>query len=547
MTMGDLKFYLFVISAVCAVVPLSAASNLDAASGRLFKPDLENRSFEFLTETEYDPKTDIGQSRFTVHWAEDAEIVQMGELKDFSSVPGPITANFRGISDADAKALQAGEPFVARVATLFEGVDAEPVQDKRPGRAVSGEFTPDPDATRAGTILVDGEPVRVSLRKRYWRIFHQKRIEPERLTEGFWSVTMHGAEDDASRFVADRLEVESLPDPRLTDDPELPRVLVIGDSTSMNYHEAAMEVMKRHPEIMINDLYRVVDESPVFDNWRKGTDVHFYKEEERALIGETVAAAVRKALAKRSPQPKKNLPLPGEVFQVEGHTAFLIRPQGVRVACDAPMPWVWYAPTLKSYPAKTERWMFAQFLEAGVAVAGIDIGESMGNPEGRRLFSALYQELTTKRGMAKKPVLLARSRGGLMLYNWAAENPDKVAAIAGIYPVGNLASWPGLDKAAKAYGMRASELEEALADHNPIDRLVPIAEADVPILHLHGDKDSVVPLGEHSGLIRERYGKLGGPMQLIVIPGGGHDLKPHWFRNQELVDFVIQRAKRPEH
>lgn len=32
-------------------------------------------------------------------------------------------------------------------------------------------------------------------------------------------------------------------------------------------------------------------------------------------------------------------------------------------------------------------------------------------------------------------------------------------------------------------------------------------------------------------------------MQLLLIPGGGHDLKPHWFRNQELVDFVISHAK----
>lgn len=498
-TMGDFKFSLFVISVVCGVVPLSAASNLDGASGRLFEPDLENRSFEFLTETEYDPKTDIGQSRFTVHWAEDAEVVQMGELKDFSSVPAPITANFRGISDVDAQALRAGEPFVARVATLFEGVDAEPVQDKRPGRAVSGEFTPDPDTDRAGTIMVDGEPVKVTLRKRHWRIFHQKRIPPEKLTEGFWSVRVHGAEDDRGRFVADRLEVERLPDPRLTDDPELPRVLVIGDSISMNYHEAAkealegvanyhriegngfsvihgvnnaelwlgnyfekgfqwdvilfnhglhdlkqsydqesdrfgayavpiedyqanlekliailkktgatlvwtsttpipnhnkgqyarrkgaaklfnqaaMEVMERHPEIMVNDLYRVVEKSPVYDDWRKGTDVHFYKEAERKLLGEAVASVVQKALARRAAAPKKDLPLPGEVFQVEGHTAFLILPQGVRVACDAAMPWVWYAPTLKSYPAKAERWMFEQFTAAGIAVAGIDVGESM--------------------------------------------------------------------------------------------------------------------------------------------------------------------------
>jgi hypothetical protein len=54
------------------------------------------------------------------------------------------------------------------------------------------------------------------------------------------------------------------------------------------------------------------------------------------------------------------------------------------------------------------------------------------------VFSALYDELAQKRGLAKNACLLARSRGGLMLYNWAAGNPDKVACIAGIYPVCNL-------------------------------------------------------------------------------------------------------------
>jgi glyceraldehyde 3-phosphate dehydrogenase len=72
--------------------------------------------------------------------------------------------------------------------------------------------------------------------------------------------------------------------------------------------------------------------------------------------------------------------------------------------------------------------------------------------------------------------VLARSRGGLMLYNWAAEHPECVAGIAGIYPVGNLRSWPGLDRACGAYGLTAAQFEEQLTQHNPIDRLAPLAK-----------------------------------------------------------------------
>lgn len=45
--------------------------------------------------------------------------------------------------------------------------------------------------------------------------------------------------------------------------------------------------------------------------------------------------------------------------------------------------------------------MHEQFLAAGVAVAGIDVGEAYGSPRGRELFSALYEELTRKRGFAR--------------------------------------------------------------------------------------------------------------------------------------------------
>ena len=82
--------------------------------------------------------------------------------------------------------------------------------------------------------------------------------------------------------------------------------------------------------------------------------------------------------------------------------------------------------------------MFEQFLANGIAIAGVDVGESYGNPKGRAIYSSFYQELVETHGLAREVSLLARSRGGLMLYNWAAENPESVTCIAGIYPVCNL-------------------------------------------------------------------------------------------------------------
>src|SRR5690606_27179484 len=156
-----------------------------------------------------------------------------------------------------------------------------------------------------------------------------------------------------------------------------------------------------------------------------------------------------------------------------------------------------------------------------------------GSPAGNELFSSFYAEMTA-RGYSAKPVLLGRSRGGLMTLSWAAENPERVAGFAGIYPVCNLASYPGLAKAAPAYGMSAGELEKRLAEYNPVDRLAPLARARVPLFAIHGDVDTLVPLGENSGLLRDRYAALGAEMRLLVPPGQGHNMWSGFFQSQEL-------------
>ncbi len=234
----------------------------------------------------------------------------------------------------------------------------------------------------------------------------------------------------------------------------------------------------------------------------------------------------------------KKLPIKGESFQLNGHDAFVILPEKV----TADTPWVWYAPTLRGLPSKAEAWMFERFLAKGVAIAGVDVGESYGSPDGRKIFSDFYQHLVTNRKFSTKPCLLARSRGGLMLYNWAAENPTKVAGIAALYPVCNLESYPGLKKAAGAYKMTADELKKKLSKHNPIERLEPLAKAGVPLLHLHGDSDKVVPYEKNTAILAERYKKLGGTIEVELIKGQGHNMWKGWFQSEKLTNFAIERA-----
>ena len=230
-----------------------------------------------------------------------------------------------------------------------------------------------------------------------------------------------------------------------------------------------------------------------------------------------------------------------ERFKFEDKDAFILMP---KKHSELNIPWVFYAPTLRGLPnERDEGWMINHFMEAGIAIAGIDVGESYGNIEGRNLYSKFHNFLTQRKKFNHKACLLARSRGGLMLYNWAANNPKKVKCIAGIYPVCNLKSYPGLERAAPAYKMSASELANSLSENNPINRLQNLAKADVPIFHIHGNVDTVVPLKSNSGIIAKRYQRFGGNMQLVVPKGQGHNMWEGFFKCDELVNFIINCAK----
>ena len=262
-------------------------------------------------------------------------------------------------------------------------------------------------------------------------------------------------------------------------------------------------------------------------------------------LGRAVGAPASPPVAPVS--PAKSLPFPGTVFRVADHEAFLIEPEtaerrdGMRLRA-VPRAWVWYTPTLPGLPGPEERWMFRRFLDAGIAIAGVDAGESYGSPDGNRVFDAFFREIIRHRGLGPRAVFLARSRGGLMAFNWASEHPRSVAGIAGIYPVCNLASYPGLAKAAPAYHLDPEALQRHLARYNPLDRLRPLARARVPLFLLHGDVDTLVPLSANSGELAARYRALSGPVELQIARGQGHNMWSGFFECEPLVEFVIRRG-----
>lgn len=225
-----------------------------------------------------------------------------------------------------------------------------------------------------------------------------------------------------------------------------------------------------------------------------------------------------------------------------GHKAFVLQPARTEGAGDK--AWVWYAPTLLAEreeewqsPGARHAWLFRQLLGSGIHVAGVDVGESYGSPQGRAIYDEFFERMVREHGFSSRPGLLAVSRGGLMAFNWAADHPDRVRCLGAIYPVCNLRSYPRIERLAKAYGMPEEDLRAQIERHNPISRLDPLAAARVPLLLLHGDRDTVVPLESNSAELARRYQALGGNVELVVIREKGHEVVPEFWEARALIAF----------
>ena len=243
-------------------------------------------------------------------------------------------------------------------------------------------------------------------------------------------------------------------------------------------------------------------------------------------------------------KPVKELILPGESFLVAGRPAFILTPADDKRR--TPQPWIFYAPTLPAViPIRTRNGCTSSSWPRGLPWPGSTSARPTAVREAAVCSTEFYRELTARRGFATRPCLLGRSRGGLWVASWAAEHPDKVAGIAGIYPVFDLRTYPRVDKAAPAYGLTPKQLEARLLELNPIERVGVLAKHRVPAFLIHGDDDKVVPLKENSAEFAARYQAAGcqDAVTLIRGPGQGHNFWEGFFRCRELVDFAIDRAR----
>ena len=229
-------------------------------------------------------------------------------------------------------------------------------------------------------------------------------------------------------------------------------------------------------------------------------------------------------------------------FEVGGKQVLVVTPKKEATG----RPWVWHGEFFGHKPAPD-----IALLEKGFHIVYMRVQDMLGAPRAVKHWDSFYNELTTKYGFAPKVALVGLSRGGLYCYNWAAANPNKVSCIYADAPVCDFKSWPGGKGKGKGsprdwklvldvYGFK-NEMEALDYKLNPIDNLKPLADAKVPLLHVFGDAYDVVPWEENTGLIEERYKKMGGDITLIRKKGIGHH--PHGLDDPSpIVDFIVKNS-----
>lgn len=208
-------------------------------------------------------------------------------------------------------------------------------------------------------------------------------------------------------------------------------------------------------------------------------------------------------------------------FKYNGISSIIVTPKKSHPA----RPWIWRARFFGHEP-QTD----VSLLNDGFVLVYHDVAGLFGAPSAVARWNLFYDFLVKELKLSPRPVLEGMSRGGLIILNWAKQNPDKVAAIYADAPVCDFKSWPlnpnkntpgDAAQCLKAYGLTAEQA--AVYADQPFDKLEALANKKVPVLCVCGASDSVVPMVENTNILVEHYRKLGGPIRVIAK----HDCEHH--------------------
>lgn len=234
-------------------------------------------------------------------------------------------------------------------------------------------------------------------------------------------------------------------------------------------------------------------------------------------------------------------------FKFEDKDAWLVLPKKTMEG----KPWVWRA-RFPHFHSEADSILASE----GFHIAHINTAGMLGNSESMIIWDRFYDHLTSTYMLHKKVTLAGVSRGGLFIYTWAKRNPKRVNSIYGDAAVCDIKSWPGgfgegvgdkdtWNVLKEKYGFKTDEEANAYTN-NPIDNLEILAKEQIPILHMVGLQDQIVPAEENTFVLMNRYVRLGGSMTVVPCTKGEQSLQGHHYPIETprlVADFVTYHSK----
>lgn len=227
-----------------------------------------------------------------------------------------------------------------------------------------------------------------------------------------------------------------------------------------------------------------------------------------------------------------------KTFIFEGHEAHIVFPTVKNENAN----WVWRARFWAHEPQ-----VDIALLEAGFHVVYVDVANMYGNDSAVALWNNYYDFCIEEYQLNPKVVLEGMSRGGLIIYNWASSNTDKVSTIYADAPVCDFKSWPGGLYEGEGSSKNWQNCLQAYHLDNvsvlnytdiPIYNCKAVAAAGIPVIHVCGADDTVVPVSENTALVKTIFDQIGTEMKVISKKGVGHH--PHSLKDPKpIVNFII--------
>ncbi|GHU90654.1 hypothetical protein FACS1894155_09290 [Bacteroidia bacterium] len=226
-------------------------------------------------------------------------------------------------------------------------------------------------------------------------------------------------------------------------------------------------------------------------------------------------------------------------FTLDGRNCKVVKPKKAAPG----HPWIWRA-RFWAHEPQTD----IALLERGFHLVYCDQSELMGNKQAVASWNKFYN-LLTKAGLGKKAVLEGMSRGAVYVFNWAAENPDKVAAVYVDNPLLDCkAMFTGPNGEVKpdnevSVGIMKSyhvtRQQMAQFKESPIDKTDKIVKGNYPILILCAELDDAAVNSQNAFPFEKNIKEMGGDITVVVKKGFKHH--PHSFPNPGyIVDFILK-------